>query len=467
MILSLIKLILTLPFVFVLPGFFLLLAIFGWKSASGGSKISFFEKAVLTIPMSVLSVDFLVLLLNRMHIFLNGPVLIGTVVAFCFLGYIIFQLRFRKKKKQEEDTEHDPFNFSYWQTIFILISLFLAIFIRTTYLSDTIVPSATDLGHHMFWVQKIIDAGSLPDYGMPDFIIGEHMIFAVVNLVSGASLMGAMPALVLLLLNIAGIFTLSIVAGRIFHGPKIAAMIFFITGVLYATNAPHAKYVSGGVIGNIIGNMLIPVVLYFLYRALSEKDSVFTGLFLFSAAGLLYTHHLSSFILLYSIAAIILAYLVLNFERIFKIVGDWLKIFLKPFPIIVFLFAIFFFLFIFTPSYFNPAAVGQATGEPTKITRIGLNSDQLETNVGSARLILGALGFTLLLLAFRRKEYKFSFVLSWTVVLFLMSSKMGWLTAPRHLRCGRNFRKPLRLFTPPSISRRSWILRRIFCLKII
>jgi len=247
------------------------------------------------------------------------------------------------------------------------------------------------------------------------------------HLLSGAAILGAMPALVLLFFNIVGIFALSILAGRIFKSPKIAAMAFFVTGVLYAINAPQAKYVSGGVVGNIIGNMLIPVVLYFLYRALSEKDSVFASLFIFSSVGLLYTHHLSSFILLYSIAAIILLHLGLNFERAFKIMGDWLKIFLKPFPIVILFLLTFYFLLIFTPSYFNPSAVSQATGEPSKITRVGLSFNQIEANAGSARLILGALGFALLFWVFNRKDYQFSFALAWAAVLLLMSAKPGWL----------------------------------------
>lgn len=430
MIFSLLKLIFTIPFVFILPGFFLLLAIFGWKSAPNMPKISFFEKAVLVVPLSIILVDFLVLALNKMCIFLNGPVLIGSILVFFLLGYIIFQFRFKKefaKNETEENEVQKFFDFSYWQTIFILVSLFLAIFIRTTYLSDTIIPSTTDLGHHMYWVQKIIDTGSLPNYGMPDFIIGEHIIFAVVNLMSGIKIMSAMPVLILLFINIVGIFTLSMLVGRMFQNSKIAAATFFIVGVLYAINAPQGKYVSGGVVGNIIGNMLIPVVLYFLYRALSEKNSVFAGLFLFSTTGLLYTHHLSSFILLYSITAIILVYLALNFDRIFKIISDWLKIFLKPFPAAVFLLSIFCFLLIFTPSYFNPEAIKQAAGAPTKVTRIGLNLDQLEINVGSARLILGALGFVLLLTTFKRKKYEYGFALAWTAVIFIISWKPGWL----------------------------------------
>jgi len=423
---DLLRLILTFPFVFILPGFFLLLAIFGGKDG----RLSFFEKAILTVPISIISVDFLVLGLNRLHILINGPVLLGTTTAFCLLGYIAFQLRFKKGGKQKSDggeAFQDPFNFSYWQTIFILISLFLAIFICATYLSDTIVPSATDMGHHMFWVQKIIDTGNLPNYGMPDFIIGEHIPFAVVNLLSSASVMGAMPILILFFVNIVGIFTLAMLAGRIFKSSKVTATAIFVVGVLYAINAPQGKYVSGGVVGNVFGNMLIPVALYFLYRALSEKDSVFAGLFIFSLTGLLYAHHLSAFILLYSIAAIVVAYLALNLDRIFKVIGDWIKIFLKPFPLLFLIFSILFFIFVYTPSYFNPSAVAQATGEPTKITRTGLDFNQLEMNAGSARLILGALGFVLLLTAFKRKEYKYSFALAWVVVLFLMSWKPGWI----------------------------------------
>ncbi|MDI6778153.1 MAG: hypothetical protein QMD77_03090 [Patescibacteria group bacterium] len=426
MIFDLTKLIITIPFIFILPGFFILLAIFGWKNY----RVSFFEKAILVVPMSVISLDFLILLLDRMKIFLSGPVLVAVIIAFCLTCYIIFQLRFGKKGGKKDDGENaaqDPFDFSRWQTIFILISLFLAIFIRATYFSDTIVPSATDMGHHMFWVQKIIDTGSLPDYGMPDFIIGEHTIFAAVNLVSGASVMGAMPMIVLFFMNIAGIFALAMLAGRMFESPKIAAAAFFAAGVLYAINAPQGKYVSGGVVGNILGNMLIPAALYFLYWAFSEKNSVFAGLFLFSLTGLLYSHHLSSFILLYSATAIVLTYLALNFTRIFKIIGDWLKIFLKPFPIVVLVFALCFLLFVFTPSYFNSAAVGQATGAPTKITRVGLNLSQLEINAGSARLILGALGFALLLAGLQRKEYKYGFTLAWAAVIFLMSWKPAWL----------------------------------------
>ncbi len=424
MIFDLLKLILTIPFLLALPGFFLQLAVFGMKSG----KISFFEKAVLTVPFSLIAVDLIILLLNKLNILLNGPVIIGAVLIFCAVCFAIFQFRFGKKKNKEDDAEPEKiFDFSTWQTIFILLSIVLAIFIRTAYLSDTIVPSSTDLGHHMYWSQTIINSGHLPDYGMPDFIIGEHMIFAAVNLVSGAKLMSAMPVMLLFLFNITGIFAIAILLGRIFENKKIIAVSFFVAGSLYAINAPQGRYVSGGVIGNVIGDLLIPVALYFLYRAFTEKDQIFAGLFLFSFAGLLYTHHLSSFIFIFSVAAILVLYLILNFKNIFKIVGGWLKVFLKPFPLATLLLAFFFFLFVFTPSYFNTDAVSQATGTPTKITRVGLSLSQIEGGVGSAQLFLAGAGFLLALLAIRRKELKYSVAIGWILVLFVMTWKPALL----------------------------------------
>jgi hypothetical protein len=432
MISDLLKLLLTLPFVLILPGFFSLMAIFGWKDES----VSFFERAVLVVPFSIVIVDLITLLLDKLNIPLEGMIAVGSIIVFCLVCFIIYQLRFGKKSKQiKEKSEISKdlgeseklFDFSYWQTVFILISVFLAIFIRTAYLVDTIVPSATDLGHHMYWAQTIADTGHLPSYGMPDFIIGEHIIFAVINLVSGVKIMSALPVLVLFLVNIVGIFTIAILAGRLFKNKNITALCFFTVGVLYAINAPQGKYVSGGVVGNILGNMFLPIALYFLFRALKEKKSLFAGLFVFFFMGLLYTHHLSAFILIFSVAAILLVYFVTNLKKAHNFFLEWIKVLVKPFPIAIMLLSALFLLFVFTPSYFNPEAVSQATGQPVKVTRVGLNFDQIEINAGSARLILGGLGFILLLIGFERKKYQYSFALGWTLILFLMTWKPGWL----------------------------------------
>jgi hypothetical protein len=429
MIIDILKFILVFPFVFILPGFFFLLAIFG----RSGEKISFFERAVLIVPSSLILVDFSVLIANKMGIPISGIMMVGVILIISLLSFIVYQHRFQKKKGKKEISSEEVleseklFDFSFWQAIFILVSLVLAIFVRTAYLADTIVPSSTDLGHHMYWVQTIIDSGRLPNYGMPDFIIGEHIIFAVFNLISGLKVMSAFPSLILFFMNITGIFTLAILVARLFKKRTATAMSFFAAGVLYAISAPQGKYISGGVVGNVIGDMLIPVVLYFLYRALKEKNSVFAGLFVFSAAGLFYTHHLSGFIFLYSMAAIILAYLALNFRRIFEIIGDWLKIFLKPFPLAILAIGIFVLIFIYTPSFLDKSAIGQATGTPSKDTRVGLTLDQIEMNVGSARLLLGAIGLIILILKLKPKKYKYSFSLGWAAILLLMAYKPGWI----------------------------------------
>lgn len=428
MLLDLIKLLLTIPFVLMLPGYFFSLAVFGRSN----DKISFFERATLAVPFSLILADMAVLILNKINVPLKGMVLVGTILIICLAGFIVFQYRFKKhpigSEKSEKISDSEAiFSFSFWQLIFILVSLVLAVFIRVAYLSDTILPSSTDLGHHMYWVQTIVNNGNLPTYGMPDFIIGEHIIFAVINLISGVGVMTAMPGLILLFFNLTGIFTLTILVARLFKDRNATALSFFVSGALYAIAAPQGKYVSGGVVGNIIGDMLIPVVLYFLYRAFEEKSSVFAGLFIFSAAGLFYTHHLSGFILLYSMAAIILVHLALNFTQIFGIINSWLKAFLKPFPLAVLAFGLCILLFVYTPSFLDKSAISQASGEPTKITRIGLNLNQIELNVGSARLLLGAIGIILLILNFKPKKYQYTFALGWTLVLFVMAYKPGWL----------------------------------------
>jgi hypothetical protein len=442
----------------VLPGALFQLAIFGLKSG----KMSFFEKAVLSVPLSLILVDLIVLLLNKMNILLKGPVLIGAISIFCVLCFAAYQIRFGnrlvgdppERRRPEESDKQKIFDFSTWQAIFILLALLLAIFIRTAYLSDTIIPSATDLGHHMYWVQTIINSGHLPDYGVPDFIIGEHIVFAVVNLISGVKIATAMPALLLLLFNITGIFTIAILLGRIFENKKIVAVSFFVAGSLYAINPPQGRYVSGGVVGNVIGDMLIPVALYFLYRAFSQKNQIFAGLFLFSFVGLLYTHHLSAFVLIFSTIGILLLYLLLNIKNALKIISEWFKIFLKPFPLAILFGGIIFLLFVFMPSYFNAAAVSQATGEPLKATRVGLSLSQIEGSVGSAQLILGVLGFLLALLAIKTKELKYSVALGWFLILLLMTWKPGWLyvNIPSD-RVGNYFFLPLTLLSSYALVR--------------
>jgi hypothetical protein len=424
MIIPILKLILAAPFVFFVPGFFMLLAIFGWK----GNKMTFFERASLAVPLSIIIIDLIILFLNKIGILIRGPVLIGSISIFCLICYIVFQIRFKKVQASAQENLEDAklFNFSTWQTVFIVAAIFLAVFIRTTYLLDTIVPSATDLGHHMYWSQTIVDSGKLPSYGVPDFIIGEHIIFAAMNLLSGIGFLTAMPTLILLLINIAGIFTLTILAARMFKNPKVTTLAIFFIGVLYAISAPQTKYVSGGVVGNVIGDMLIPVSFYFVFRALEEKEPIFAGMFIFSFMGLLYTHHLSSFVFIYLLAAVIFLYLILNIKRISQVISEWIKIFLKPFPIGILVIAAIFFILIYTPSYFNTAAVSQATGTPIKVTRVGLNFEQIKANIGSARLFLGMVGFLLVFYQIRRKDYKYSFALGWTAMMFAISWKPGW-----------------------------------------
>ena len=218
------------------------------------------------------------------------------------------------------------------------------------------------------------------------------MIFAAVNLISGVKIATAMPALLLLLFNITGIFTIAILLGRVFESNKIVAMSFFVAGSLVRDQSAarpvcerrsgrkyHRRYAHSG------------RTVFFLSRPHRKriKFSPDCSFFLLPAS-------------VYASFERVCAYFFnccdcdfvfdSQFQKRFQNYRRVDKIFLKPFPLaLIFVFALYF-LLIFTPSYFNPAAVGQATGEPTKITRVGFGIAQIESGVGSALLVLGATG---------------------------------------------------------------------------
>lgn len=88
--------------------------------------MNFFERAALVIPLSVITIDLIILLLNKIGILIRGPVLIGSVLIFCLLGYIVFQFRFNKVQTSVEENIKDAklFDFTTWQTAFIVVSIF-------------------------------------------------------------------------------------------------------------------------------------------------------------------------------------------------------------------------------------------------------------------------------------------------------------------------------------------------------
>jgi len=448
----------SLALVMFLPGYCLLLSVFGKNRV-----LDKLEKFVLSFGLSIVSIDFLFFAYSGLKIPLTRLTVIIGIAIFIGACFVIYKKRenchpeldsgsnkkldsgptspeFERGESETGITRDGLFNFSKNQLTLILLIIFLIFFIKTVFLSQTISPNATDLGHHMYWSEWMVENHQLPDYeGMPDFIIGEQTIFGAVGLLSGLSFFSAFPPVILYLVNMLGLLAIFILTLRIFREKNVAILALFFVGLLYAVTAPQAKFVSGGVVGNILGNFLLPLALYFYACAsalLREKSQnctaddlknskVFLSLAIFTTFGLFYTHHLTAFIFLFVFAFLIVTYLLLNFRDAREILSRIKKI-VFSFPVLaVFIGGLLFFFFIFTPNYVNPSAVNTAVGAPSKATREGLTFANLKSSIGEARLGLGIFGTLILLFVYRknRRDFGYLAILSWSMIVFLLSTE--------------------------------------------
>ncbi|KKQ04872.1 MAG: hypothetical protein US15_C0040G0001, partial [Candidatus Moranbacteria bacterium GW2011_GWF1_36_4] len=303
-------------FLLFLPGWFLILAIFG-KS----NKLSRLEKFIIAPGLSLVSINFLIILIGKSGIPITGKSIIIANLLFLLLNAIIYKTQKNKQISiEEKDASDKLFSFSKKHTVLIILILALTFFIKTVYLSDTIFPTSTDMGHHMYWSKLISQTNELPDYQesdviqvgenyqisnpkpIADFIIGEHLIFSAINLFSGIDFISYFPTLVLFLFNIFTVLIIFILTLRLFENfgtiqaRTINIFALFLAGPIYTLASPQAKFASGGVIGNTFGNFLIPLILYFFLRALEKKNKPMLSLGIFTTIGLFYIHHLSSFV---------------------------------------------------------------------------------------------------------------------------------------------------------------------------
>ncbi|MFA6973549.1 MAG: DUF1616 domain-containing protein [Parcubacteria group bacterium] len=431
----------SLGLVLFVPGYFLLLAIFGRSGA-----LSRFERFAIAFGLSIVSVDFILFALSRAGVAITRLSTIAGIVIFsaiCFAVYKISVIASIAKQSRDDRSEiaavvtlprndNALFNFSKKQFALILLLLFLTLFIKVAYLSGTVLPTSTDMGHHMYWAKWMVVQQALPTYdGMPDFIIGEHTIFGAMALIGGLDFFSAFPPVVLLLVDLLGILTVFLLTLRIFKDKNVAILSLLFLGVLFAISSPQAKFVSGGVIGNLMGNFLMPLAFYFYYRAFSffgekrelgREEKKFLGMAIFTTFGLFYTHHLTSFIFLFIFAFLVVLFLALNYREAKNIITRVVRMFFSPEVLPIFLTGLIFFFFIFTPSYIEPSAVGTAVGAPSKATREGLSISALKSSVGEARLALGFLGILLLAYSYRKKDFGFAVVTAWAVMIFVMSS---------------------------------------------
>ncbi|EKE12062.1 MAG: hypothetical protein ACD_14C00031G0003 [uncultured bacterium] len=429
---------LTFILVFFVPGIFLIFATGFHK------KFSTLELFVLSFGSSIVIIDFLVILLGKSPLHITRASLFGTIVVFSAICFGIYRRRIRKNTSDNQ--EFKTKQMSRRAATLVVIILFLTIFIKTIYFKDAIFPTATDLGHHMYWTKEISITGQLPNYEkaeigaeytieapspIADFIIGEHLFFAAIAIISGADFFSSFPVLTLFLIHIISILSIFVLTRAFFknslHQDAIAIITLLLIGPLYSIASPQAKFVSGGVIGNDIGNLLIPISILLYMKAFSEKKSDILAYALFISFGLAYTHHLSTFVFVFLSLFTVIAYAALNFKSVFSDIKEWLKLFLTREALLVLAMGAIFILFIYTPTYLNASAVNTAVGTPSKASRAGLTLAQLKSTAGEARFAFAFLGVVLLFFAKKLGKYNQAFMIGWIVALTLMSLRPDWL----------------------------------------
>ena len=430
---------LSILLVLFLPGYTFLLAIFGKK------HLSIFERVVIAPGLGILVCDFLMLIMAKIGLPFGRISIASMIMLFSLICWSVYFF-IKRKDTPATDSINSSIRFSKKQALFFLVALTLSIFLRGTYLMNAIPASTTDLGHHMYWSKLFSETGTIQNYTskdivetnehfviadpkpISDFIIGEHLIFSAINLVSGLDYTSFFPIFLLFFIDILTLLTIFILSLKLFqlHPDKnnIAITALLFSGILFAIDPPQAKFVGGGLVGNLIGNLIIPLTFYFYIRFLQEKETVFLFFALFFSMGLFYTHHLSGLIFIFIFAIFFISSLVFNFKEVKLLAMETKKVLSSP---LIFGFAIFaiMMLYVYIPSYLTNKAVTTVVGTVTKVEHAGLELSKFKDIVGEARLALGFLSILFIISHLKKSEgktrYSYLLLLAWIGILTLIS----------------------------------------------
>ncbi len=385
-------------------------------------------------------VDFLMLILGRLGVeFGFKSLFIGSaaVTAALFLINYFLVNPLSKKEKKSAPKNLDRGLFLALAAIWIF-----SVGIRTIFYLPDVLPQDTDLGHHMYFSQNIVNEGKIPSYDTSEVIVGEHLIFAFISILSGISLLSAMPLIVLFFFNLMATLSIAFFTFLLTGKKKIALLAFAFFGAYYAIDPPQGRYVNGGVVGNTFGNYLLCLILILAFifgtvwlRKISEKfskdgfsvlPSILATIF-FLLLGILYTHHLSSFLLLFNLLFFFIFWLsstvfILRKERkrIFTEIGSALRsLFVSPTFMLTILFVIAVPLLVYIPFYLSNNAVETVARAPLKESHTGIEWLSLTGKFGWLKIIFSFAGIVLIVRSF--SWIKAAFVFSWFLPLFLLS----------------------------------------------
>ncbi|MBP7060905.1 MAG: hypothetical protein KBA91_02920 [Candidatus Moranbacteria bacterium] len=440
-------LLLSLSVLFFLPGYFLL-RLFLRSQA----KLSPLETITFSFAIGLGALNFLMILLGKSGILLTKYSLsigILTLVLVAVTTTRLIRTWYHREKPQASVT----WPFSRRQSWIFVTLLLLTFLIKTIFLSDAVLPTATDLGHHMYWSKLIAQTGTLPLYAkqdivtdadgtyriadpapIADFIIGEHLPFAALHLFSGLDFLSAFPVNFLFLINLCSLLALVLFARTLaesirspflseslFTPQNIALATLFLFGPLYTLASPQEKFVSGGVVGNTLGNFFLPLILFAYLRAFRDKRSDFLAIGFFLTFTLAYIHHLSTLMTLFVLGASIITYLAFHFDTLGTTFRHWWTLLRQPKPLALAILACLFFFLVAMPTYIETHAVGTALGTPTKTTRTGLSWYQITFSSGEARVALGLAGLFLITFLRTRVRYASAFLIGWCLILLIMT----------------------------------------------
>ncbi len=434
----------TLSLAFFLPGWLLLRL---WL----GKQFSYLEESIYAFALGLTLANFLLLVLNHFGVALSSITLATSFILInaALGGWYYSQRSGIPNTPPSPSPNTHQLSPTTWLVLTVMLAL--TIVIKAYYLIPAGLPTATDMGHHMYWSQYIVEKESLPVYQkievasdpttgaiavippkpIADFIIGEHIPFALVALLSGLSIIGSFPVLLLLIINLFSLLAILALTLRLGHNlwnererSLFVVGTFLFLGPLFAIASPQAKFVSGGVVGNLFGNFFIPLILLALYLGLREAKPRLVALGLLLLVTLAYTHHLSTLILGFIIIGIVVIACLGVARNFWPTFRGWLFTFLKPSVGIVIGGILFFATFIALPSYLDREAIDSAIGSPVKTTRTGLTFLQVSNSIGITKMALAIAGFVLLLVTHRRfrvDPLTFALVLGWGGMLTIMA----------------------------------------------
>ncbi|MFA9261907.1 MAG: hypothetical protein ACEQSB_00910 [Undibacterium sp.] len=427
---------------FFLPGFLI------WRAVYGRA-FSVMEELFLSFLASITLINLAMLILGRFGFPLSAPVVGGTVFFITLLAGSIAW-----KRNSFISGRVAPALFSPHTSLVFFVLLALTFFIRTIFFGPNILPTATDLGHHMYWSAVIADTEALPRYekievatdpatgtsqitaprGIADFIIGEHLPFAFFHEVSGLAFTGAFPILFLNLINILSVLAVTLLAYRLaaplaptIRAEWVALAVLLLLGPLFALASPQAKFVSGGVVGNLFGNLFIPAILLLAYRGLSEMRALYVAGSILFAFSLAYTHHLSTLVLAFVLLALIAGTAIALARSKQPFIMSWLRLLGSPVVIATLGAIVLFMILIALPTYLDKSAIDSAIGTPTKATRTGLSFLQISNSIGAGKVALGCIGILIGLFLAWRRPIEGALIAAWGAILMVMALFPQWL----------------------------------------